>query len=229
MKSAGHPSSAIYEFFHKIPLLEHVDKRSLKRLAFSCYTKEVSADQVLFLQDDPGDSVFVVQSGRITIMLTTPDGRELVINEMLPGDLFGDIAAVLGQPRTACALAREDSEVIVIPYDAFITLFETEPKLMRHLLEIVTERLRASSEREVALAFSAAPVRLARTLLQLSEQQKMTGGLVSVSQEELAQYVGVMRQTVAKILGEWREAGWIITGRGQIMLVDLKAIRLLAQ
>jgi CRP/FNR family cyclic AMP-dependent transcriptional regulator len=222
-------TSDLIQFFSSLPFLREVDRRSLERFVYACYSKEVAKDQILFLQDEPGETVFVVRHGKIAIILTTPDGRELVINEMLPGDLFGDIAAILGQPRSACAIAREASEVIVIPYDDFIAILEREPALIRHLLEVIAQRLRNSSERESALAFLAAPVRLARVLVQLSAQQKNTGGLVEVSQEELAQHIGVMRQTVAKILGQWRRSGWIITGRGKIMMVNWEAINLLAQ
>jgi len=219
----------LFKFFSSLPFLQEINRRSLERFVSACYTRVVDKDQVLFLQNEPGETVFVVRSGKIAIILTTPDGRELVINEMLPGDLFGDIAAILGQPRSACAIAREQSEVIIIPYEEFISILEREPMLIRHLLEVIAQRLRDSSEREIGLAFLAAPVRLARVLVQLSKQQQNTGGLVEVSQDELAQHIGVMRQTVAKILGQWRRSGWIITGRGKIMLVNWEAIHSLAQ
>jgi CRP-like cAMP-binding protein len=70
-----------------------------------------------------------------------------------------------------------------------------------------------------------APSRLARVLLQLSEQERQNQVLLTISQEELAQHVGATRQTVAGILGRWRRRGWIITGRGKIMLVDRSALR----
>jgi CRP-like cAMP-binding protein len=99
---------------------------------------------------------------------------------------------------------------------------------MRRLLDAFAQRLRASSERESALAFMTAPARLARLLLQNVATDSLTGPLVTISQEELAQRVGVTRQTVAKVLGGWRRSGWIITGRGRIMLVDRVALKRLA-
>jgi len=109
-------------------LLQEVDRRSLELFVYACYSKEVAKDQILFLQYEPVETVFVVRTGKIAIFLSTPDGHELVINEMLLGVLFGDIAAILGQPRSACAVACETSEVVLTPYDDFIAILERKPK-----------------------------------------------------------------------------------------------------
>ena len=103
-----------------------------------------------------------------------------------------------------------------------------EPGLARRILDLTANRLRGSSERESALAFLDAQARLARLLLQL-EEQAAEKGYVTISQEELAQRTGQTRQTVAKALGRWRRAGWLITGRGHIMLLRREAFAQLEQ
>ena len=79
------------------------------------------------------------------------------------------------------------------------------------------------SKREGALAFMDAQARLARLLLELEEQEQ-DKGYVTISQDELAHRTGLIRQTVAKALGEWRRAGWLITGRGRILILNRKAL-----
>jgi CRP/FNR family transcriptional regulator len=96
------------------------------------------------------------------------------------------------------------------------------------MLEMTANRLRGSSERESALAFLDSQGRLARLLLQLG-QQELEKGYVTISQEELAQRTGQTRQTVAKALSRWRRAGWLITGRGRIMLLKHDALTHLEQ
>jgi CRP/FNR family transcriptional regulator len=125
-------------------------------------------------------------------------------------------------------VAGAASLVVCLPAGAFLAELDGQPGLMRRLLDTFAQRLRASSERESALAFMTAPARLARLLLQNVATDSVSGPLVTISQEELAQRVGVTRQTVAKILGGWRRAGWIITGRGRIMLVDRVTLKRLA-
>ena len=207
-----------------MPLFADLNDRALTALARASRAWRVPKGKTLFNQSDPAEAVYVVRSGCVAILLGSLDGRELVINEMRAGDCFGELALVTGQPRSTSAVAREASEVISIPREAFLAELEAEPKLMRHVLETTARRLRVSSERESALAFLDAPARLAQVLLRL-DRQVSTDGYMTISQEELAQRVGLARQTVAKTLGQWRRAGWLLTGRGKIVLLNRAALR----
>lgn len=221
--------SELLDFLPSVSIFSDLDNRELNMLATVSHIKRVSKGQVIFFQGDRGDAAYIVHKGTIAILLTTADGRELVINEMRDGECFGELALILDEPRSAGAVAREASQVVWIPREEFLSLIEAEPKLMRHLLNTIANRLVNSGERESALAFLNAPARTAHFLLQRAAEEEGQDDLVSLSQEELAQHIGVTRQTVAKILGEWRRDGWIITGRGRIMLVDLQALEILAE
>jgi CRP-like cAMP-binding protein len=102
-----------------------------------------------------------------------------------------------------------------------MALLDEEPRLVRRMLGIAVARLAASNNRESALAFLNAPARVARILREMDEVDRQTAdrGYVTLSQEELAQRTGLTRQTVARFLGDWRRAGWLLTGRGRIMLL----------
>lgn len=224
MKDLHSAPTDVLPFLKRVPLFEGLNEQALTMLARVSHVQRVPKGSVIFYQDDPGEAAYIVQSGVVAILLATADGRELVINEMRAGDCFGEIALLTGQPRSASALAREASQVVVIPRADFLARLEAEPKIMRHLLATVAQRLRSSTERESALAFLDAPARLARILLQM-DREASAQGFVTISQEEIAQRIGVARQTAAKILGQWRRAGWIITGRGKIVLLDRAALR----
>ena len=218
-------AAEIVAFFRDLPLFQGVQEAGLASLAQVSRVRVLPKGNILFDQSDPADHAYIVRGGCIDLVLGTPDGRELVINSMRPGDIFGELGVLTGESRSTGAVAREASEVVSIPRREFLAELEKEPKLMRRMLETTSQRLRVSSERESALAFMDAPSRLARVLLQLSEQERQNQVLLTISQEELAQHVGATRQTVAGILGRWRRRGWIITGRGKIMLVDRSALR----
>ncbi len=222
MKETRHPTLNLS--LRSVPLFAAVSEPMLAALADASHIWRVPKGRILFSQTDAAETFFVVRSGSIAIVLSTPDGRELVINEMGPGDYFGELAIVTDQARSTSAVAREASEVIAISREAFLAALESEPKLMRQVLHTTAQRLWHSSERESALAFLDAAARLARILLQL-DRQSSADGFVTIAQEELAQHVGLTRQTVAKILGQWRRAGWVITGRGKIMLLNRAALR----
>jgi CRP/FNR family transcriptional regulator, cyclic AMP receptor protein len=215
----------LLSFLGCVPLFANLDHSTLESLARVSLTQQYPKGYFLFFQEDAGDAAYLVYEGTVAISLNMPDGRELVINEMRKGDFFGELALLGGEPRSATAIAKTPCGVIRIPRNEFLALLENEPKLMRHLLETIAHRLRTSGERESALAFLDAPDRLARFLIQRAQFEGESSDLVKISQEEIAQHIGVTRQTVAKILGSWRRSGWIITGRGRIMLVDREALQ----
>ncbi len=209
------------------PIFEGVSDRILSDITVSSRIRALEKGEILFSQTDPADTVYIVQSGCIAIFLATLEGRELVINEMHRGDCFGELSLITDQPRSTGALARESSEVISIPRDVFLKGLEAEPELMRRVLETTALRLRVSSERESALAFLDSSARIAKVLLQL-DQQADNDGVIKVTQEDLAQYVGLARQTVAQALGQWRRVGWVETGRVRIEIKNREALERLA-
>jgi CRP-like cAMP-binding protein len=215
--SGSAPSTA--EFLRRVPLLSDLEEPVLAELERASYRKRVPKGTYLFFQSDPADAFYLVRSGSIAIVLTSRDGRELVINEMRPGDCLGEVGLLTGQLHSAGAMARVESEVLVVPRRAFLGLLKAEPRLVHRLLETTARRLVSSAEREGALAFLDAEARVARVLIEMNLQDS-DKGYVTVSQEELAQRAGLTRQTAARILSRWRRRGWVVTGRGRIMVLN---------
>ena len=223
MKEKRETISEILGFLSGIPLFSKLSDTSLSLLAKGCRFKSVEKGEVLFLQSDPSEEAYVVCSGKISIILNSPDGREMVINEMRKGDIFGELGILTNKNRSTSAIARSESELLVIPHKVFLRIIDDEPQLTRRMLELTVSRLQNSSERESALVFMDAQARLAHLLLELDRQEADTG-YITISQDELAQRTGLIRQTVAKALGKWRRKGWLITGRGKIVVLDHKAL-----
>ena len=179
--------------------------------------------EILFLQSDPSEFAYIVRSGEISIVLSSPDGRDMMINNMRRGDIFGELGILTAQPRSTSAIAHADTDILAIPGEVFLRIMDQQPPLARRILKITAERLQRSGEREGALAFLDAQARLARLLLELEKDEKAKG-YVTISQDELAHRTGLIRQTVAKALGKWRRAGWLITGRGRILILNHNAL-----
>ncbi len=212
------------QFLKQIPLFSGLDEESMDRLARECRFHNVNKGGFIFLQSDPSERAYVVRSGNVSIVLNSPNGRDMVINEMRRGDIFGELGLLTQRPRSTSAVARAESELLVIPGDGFLRMLDSEPRLARRVLEITAERLMRSGEREGALAFMDAQARLAHLLLELDRQEADTG-YITISQDELAQRTGLIRQTVAKVLGNWRRNGYLLTGRGRIVLLHHHALR----
>jgi CRP/FNR family cyclic AMP-dependent transcriptional regulator len=223
MRAKGEAVSEVLGFLAGIPLFSKLSESSCQLLARESRFKRVDKGEILFFQHDPSDSAFIVRSGDISIVLNSSDGREMVINEMHNGDLFGELGILTRRSRSTSAIARTKGELLVIPGQAFLQMVESEPQIALRILEITASRLQMSGKRESALAFLDAQARLARLLLQLEEQEQEKG-YVTISQDELAHNTGLIRQTVAKALGKWRRSGWLITGRGHILILNRKAL-----
>ncbi|HEX8992641.1 MAG TPA: Crp/Fnr family transcriptional regulator [Anaerolineales bacterium] len=223
MKGRGETSSEILEFLHSVPIFSCLNESSVRHLAGASRFQRINKGEILFFLSDPGESAYVVRSGAVSIVLNSPDGREMVINEMHPGEMFGELELLTRKGRSASAVARTNGELLVIPAEAFLRAMDEEPRLVRFILELTAYRLQKSTTRLMALAFMDAQARLARSLLMLGEEERNTG-YVTVSQEELASGSGLIRQTVAKALGEWRRNGWVLTGRGRIVVLNRKAL-----
>ena len=228
MKTRGEPVAEILKFLDSIPLFSKLNEGLSCSLAEASRFQRVEKGEVLFLQSDPCESAYVVRTGIISIVLQSPDGREMIINEMRSGDMFGELGILTKKPRSTSAIARTNCDLLMIPKQAFLTVMDEEPKLARLVLELTASRLQMSSERESALVFMDAQARLAHLLLELDKQEQETG-YITISQDELGHHTGLIRQTVAKALGKWRRQGYLLTGRGRIVLLNHKALREMAK
>jgi CRP/FNR family cyclic AMP-dependent transcriptional regulator len=205
------------------PTLEGIAALAVKRTYYK--------GSVIFSQGDAGDALFGVASGRVRISASASGGREVFLNIMEPGDTFGEIAVMDGLPRTANATALDTSSLIAIQRQDFLPFLEREPRLAIHLLKLMCERLRWTSELVEESAFMAGPARLAKRLLILASlhgRAARVGHLeLRISQAELARFLGISRQIVNQHLSDWRRLGWIELGRTQIVIRNADALRAL--
>jgi CRP/FNR family cyclic AMP-dependent transcriptional regulator len=203
-------------------LFRGLPKETRARIAGLAARRVYEEGAVIFMRGDPGDSLCGVATGRVRISASAPGGKEVFLNIMEPGDAFGEIALLDGSPRTATATAMARSELIVIPRDAFSALLQSQPQLAAHLIQLLCKRVRWTAEAMEDTALLSVPARLAKRLLSLAGA--FGGAKVTLSQEELAQFLGLSRQIVNQHLQAWRGKGWISLGRGSVTLDDPQAL-----
>ncbi len=223
MKGKGASVAEVHEILDRLPLFSDISEGCLQVLTAACRIWRIQKGEILFFQGDTAEAAYVVHTGRISIALGSPDGREMIIDEMKPGEIFGEVGLLTQKTHSASAIAITNSQVLIIPREPFLEVLEGDPGFARRILEILAHRLHRSAMRELALAFMDAQSRLARHLLGM-DQQGQDKGYITASQEELARGTGLIRQTVAKALGRWRREGWLLTGRGRILILNRKAL-----
>jgi CRP-like cAMP-binding protein len=211
-------------------LFRGLPKATLERIAALGRRRVYEEGAVIFMRGDPGDSLCGVVSGRVRISASRPGGKEVFLNIMGPGDSFGEIALLDGMPRTATATAMMRTELSIIQRDQFVSLLGTEPQLARHLIKLLCTRVRWTAQLMEDSALLSVPARIAKRLLSLAELHGRTtaaGIKLVISQEELAQFLGVSRQIVNQHLQTWKSAGWIQLGRGNVTVGNVRCLEAL--
>ena len=141
MKSRGEFASEVSGFLGSIPLFSQLNESSAILLARACRFQQIKKGEILFFQSDASELAYIVRSGILSIILNSSDGRDMVINEMRTGDMFGELGILTKQPRSTSAMARTDTELLVIPRKAFLRIIDDEPQIARRLLDITASRL----------------------------------------------------------------------------------------
>lgn len=205
-------------------LFAGLDADLLRRLAELSETMMLGRGDVLFYQGDEGDALYGIFDGSIRISLTSPDGKEFTINLMESGDVFGEIALLDGLPRTADARAGRDSRLLRIPRRAFLDLMEQERRLMRHVVDMLCERIRVTTGEMTDVAFLDLRARLAKRLLDLSLSHGVEEGSgirigLTLTQTDVAQMLGVTREAVNKQIQTLVRGGLISMERGTITIL----------
>jgi CRP-like cAMP-binding protein len=193
--------------------------------------RRYAAGAQIFYKGDPGSSMMAVLRGRVVIRAPSSEGKEIILNIINEGEIFGEIALLDGKERTADATAMTDCELLVVSRRSFLPLLE-RPDTTRELLNVLCERLRRTSEQVEDVLFLDVGARIAKTLLRFTN----AGGAVQpgvrivlgMSQRELGNLAGVSREKVNRKLQAWRRAGIITVDKGTIFIRDPAALRSLS-
>ncbi|AWM88912.1 Crp/Fnr family transcriptional regulator [Microvirga sp. 17 mud 1-3] len=188
----------------------------------------------VFQQDEEAHSFFVLLHGHLRVMKVTPEGQQVVVRFVTPGELFG-IAIAMGRPRyPATALAIVDSIALVWPSAAWSRLVAKHPSLAVNTLQTVGNRLQDAHTRVVEISTEQVEKRVAHALLRLAHQagRKSEDGIqidFPISRQDVAEMTGTTLHTVSRILSSWEERGLVESGRQRITIRDPHKLFLLAE
>lgn len=208
----------------RVPLFAGLQRAELERLSVGLRRKCYRKGRVIVWQGDPGTTLFLIESGRAKVVVTSTRGQEAILNVLGPGDFFGDIAILDGGPRTADVIAVEDSRLLLLERNVLVSAIEENPGLGLKLLAALAGRLRRDVELLEEASFMSVAARLARVLLRLADvPDEVDTGVYSIptrwTQAELAALVSASRETVNRCLGELENRGIIRREGGQIVIM----------
>lgn len=213
------------EVLRETTIFENLDPSQLEQLASIALRKRYAARDVVLRKGDAALQLFVICSGRLKAIGEGDDGRRAALSIMGPGEVFGEIALLDGEPRSATITALESCELLVIGRNEFLYFLERTPKAAIELLRVLARRVRRLSER-VEDSARELPERLAKQILHLALDHgvREPGGSVRVelklSQQELGELVGASRESVNKQIRAWMGEGWLDQRKGRLVVVD---------
>src|SRR5262245_57093474 len=182
-------------------IFQGVEPDAAEALAKELETVDVRKGEVLFSEGEPGDSLYIVISGKLKIGRRAGDGRQNLIAVMGPSDMLGELSLFDPGPRTATATAVVDSRLARLRKQALRPWLMNRPEIAEQLLRVLARRLRRTNDSLADLIFTDVPGRVAKNMLQMAGRfGTRDGGVLRVThditQEELAQLVGASSDTV---------------------------------
>ncbi len=213
------------QVFKKNPLFAQLSSGQIEQLTTRGRPRRYRRNQVVFNEGDPGTALYMIVTGRVKMSQSSPDGKERTLVLLSPGDVFGEMALLDEQARSADAVVVEDAELLVVPRKEFLGFIMAQPQAAMSLLVVLSQRLRHTNLLVHDAAFFDVRGRLARVLLDLASADGETeagGALVCprLTQSELASMVGVTRESVNKWLRHYERDGLITRRRGRLVILD---------
>ena len=217
------------DFLATVPLFSGLDRGEVQQFADLSREKTFPKGSVILFENDPGDSLYVIRSGRCKVVLIGEDGREVILGVLGEGDHFGELSLIDELPRSAHVIAMDDSTLIVLRREDFRRRVESSPAVAWSLLTELSRRLRRADEKIGGLVLLDVPGRIARLLLDLAEEAGSNTIEKPLTHQTIAHMIGASRETVSRTMRDFQNQGWINVERRRIALADRAALKRCAQ
>ena len=231
-ESVAQFKDAARRVLYECRLLRGLPESGRHELVGRARIKTFARAETIFLLGDEGDCLMAVLNGQVRISIASPEGREILLALLGPGEVFGEIALLDGKPRTADATAQTECTLAILDRRDVMALLQREPTAWSAVVETLCARLRNTDQQIAEIALLNLPARLANTLLRIAAADAdppPAKAQVVLSQRKLGEAVGASRESVNKCLGAWQRAGIIKTDGTTITILSRTALQKAAE
>jgi len=225
------PAGGKLSVLRKHPYFADLEPEAFEQLCRYAKHATMKRGATIASKGDPGTSLFAVISGTVKISVSSPDGRNAILNLIGPGEIFGEVALLDGQSRSADATANTNCELFIIDRRDFIPFVRSQPALAMKFIELLCARLRTTSDQVEQVILQNLPGRLASALLRLTEKHKAAQGgrTIAITQQEISEMVGMTRESINKQLRAWAARDWVRLEHGAIVVLRPQALQTLIE
>lgn len=203
-----------------VSLFRGFSAEELEGVAAVMHEKILPPSSFVIIQDQPAHVLYVVLSGSLKVQVDLPDGTQVVVAVVGPGEVLGEMGLIDGRGRSATVITLDDCTLLWMDRESFETCLQNYPVMTRNLLEIMSGRMRQANEHVQALASMDMVGRVAHTLLSLADRYGRPGSdggvliPIPLNQSDLAGLIGASRVRVNQVLGEFKKRGYLTISRG---------------
>ena len=207
------------------PLLRSLSEEDRRQVLSAARRRRFARREVLFHEGDPGDTLHLIDKGRVAIRITTPLGDAATVGVLGRGDVVGEMAILEeGGRRGATVMALEATETLSIDRGAFLELRRRYPGVDLFIFDVLMANIRRVNVQLMEALFVPVDRRVVRRLLSLADiyaqRDQVDGVEVALTQDDLASLAGTSRATVNRVLRQAEEAGAVSLSRGRIRVTD---------
>ena len=212
------------QLLRSVPLFADLEEDELERFSRVAVPRSFPAGTRVFHEGDRSDACYIVREGSFRVTREHSDGRAITLATLGPGEVFGELAMLDGDLRSASAEALSDGELLALPATDVKGLLARHPEISVKLVSALVRRLRAANERISRQSFQTVPSRVAGVLSQLASETPLSGEggelTIRMNQADLAQLAGTSRESVSRFLADLERAGVVRSGRGRVTILD---------
>jgi CRP/FNR family transcriptional regulator, cyclic AMP receptor protein len=217
------------QLLRRVPLFSELDGSELERFSRVAVPRSFPGGTRVFHEGDHSDACYIVRTGNFRVTREHSDGRAITLANLGPGDIFGELAMLDGEVRSASVEALNDGELLALPAIDVRSLLARHPDITVKLVAALTRRLRMANERISRQSFQTVPSRVAGVLSQLIAEEAPLGDgegvTIRMNQVDLAQLAGTSRESVSRFLAELERAGVVRCGRGRVTVLEPPKLR----
>ncbi|RPH79332.1 MAG: Crp/Fnr family transcriptional regulator [Candidatus Rokuibacteriota bacterium] len=222
--------SALAEFLRSSPAFAALRPGDVQSLAAVAREERVRARDYVFMEGDPARWFCLVKTGHVKILRHARGGRDVVLELLGPGEMFGGVAVIERRPYPASAQATEPSVIVKIPQEPIVALAEREPSIVREIALMIGRRLRGAHDSVTSLAADPVEARLAAALVRLADREgsRSAAGIAlpfPLTRQSLADMTGTTVETTIRIVSRWLKDRIVVEEGGHLVLRDIDALR----
>ena len=233
-ETKGQSALSAIELLKSVPLFADLEEGELERFSQVAVPRSFPAATRVFHEGDSSDACYIVSEGSFRVTREHSDGRAITLATLGPGEIFGELAMLDGDRRSASAESITDGTLLALPANDVRNLLSRNPEIALKLVAGLVRRLRAANMRLSRQSFQTVPSRVAGILAQLSRDGQepgvdgdgeMSEVTIRMNQTDLAQLAGTSRESVSRFLAELERAGVVRSGRGRVTVLQPNKLR----